>query len=65
MKSDVMPSYVQMGTDELNVLVTEVKETVATAPTPEVKKTFGIVDMWSSQRRLRLASGFRNKWQMS
>ncbi len=65
MKSDVMPSYVQMGTEELKALVTEVKETVAPAKENETKKTFGAVDMWNSQRRLRLAAGFRNKWQMS
>ncbi len=65
MKSDVMPSYVQMGTEELKALVTEVKETVAPAHKSETKKVFGAVDLWNSQRRVRKASGFQNKWQLS
>jgi hypothetical protein len=66
MKGQVMPAFEQMGKEALQHLVTEVKETVAT----EVKiegnqKKFGAIDMWSSQRRVRQASGFLNKWQLS
>jgi hypothetical protein len=66
MKGQRMPAFEQMGKEALQHLVTEVKETVAT----EVKikgnrKKFGAIDMWSSQRRVRQASGFLNKWQLS
>jgi hypothetical protein len=58
MKSDVMPSIVQMGTEELQQLTAEVKETVATGiQLPKAKKkSFGIVDMWNIRRNARSTS---------
>jgi len=57
MKSDVMPSIIQMDADELKSLLTEVKETVATVNMPEVKKaSFGTVDMWNIRKGAKSAS---------
>jgi hypothetical protein len=58
MKSDVMPSIVQMGKDELQHLTAEVKETVATGIQLPIakKKSFGVVDMWNIRRNAKSAS---------
>jgi hypothetical protein len=61
MKNDVMPSIVQMDAEELQQLMTEVKETVATIiQHPKVKqkteKTFGHLDMWSIRRNFKSTS---------
>jgi len=63
MKNDVMPSVVQMETELLKRLVTEVKETVATdLNVPQRKKsTFSVVDLWSIHRKAKSASSIR-KW---
>jgi hypothetical protein len=64
MKGQFMPALVQMGKDELQQLVTEVKETVAThAKSGVAPRKFGAVDMWNRQRRSRTATGFLSKWQ--
>ena len=58
MKSDVMPSIIQMEYGVLQELITEVKETLATdvkLPEPK-KKTFGIVDLWNIRRNNKRAS---------
>ena len=58
MKNDVMPSIVQMDAEELQNLVAEVKETVASViqlPKPK-QKTFGHLDMWNIRRNFRSAS---------
>lgn len=59
MKTNVMPSIVQMEANELKNLLTEVKETVATGivPVKRVKCTnnFGIVDLWNIQRQAKVA----------
>jgi hypothetical protein len=60
MKHDVMPSVVQMEAEELQQLVKEVKETVATfiqLPKVDVKteKTFGSLDMWNVRRGFKSA----------
>ncbi len=58
MKSDVMPSIVQMEYGVLKELLTEVKETLATdvkLHEPK-KKTFGIVDLWNIRRNNKTAS---------
>lgn len=65
MKGQVMPSLVQMGKDELQQLVTEVKETVATDAKIVAPKKFGAIDMWNRRRRSKLATGFLRKWQPS
>ena len=59
--NDVMPSIVQMDAEELQKLITEVKETVATIiQYPKVKqeteKTFGHLDMWNIRRNFKSAS---------
>ena len=58
MMNDVMPSIVQMEAEELQKLVTEVRETVATMiKLPETKeKTFGLLDMWSIRRNFKSAN---------
>jgi len=56
MKNDVMPSIVQMEYGVLNQLLTEVKETLATdVEMPEVKPTFGVVDLWKIRRNAKSA----------
>lgn len=60
MKSDVMPSIVQMEYGELQELVKEVKETVAKGtqlPETKTKSTFGSVDMWNIRRNSKSARG--------
>ena len=52
MKGNVMPSLVQMEPEVLKILVTEVKETIAT-DIGGVKKpirSFSIVDLWNIRR---------------
>ena len=58
MMNDVMPSVVQMDAEELQNLVAEVKETVASViPLPKPKeKSFGHLDMWSIRRNFRSAT---------
>jgi hypothetical protein len=56
MKNDVMPSIVQMEYGVLNQLLTEVKETLATdVEMPEVKPTFGVIDLWKIRRNVKSA----------
>ena len=65
MKTDVMPSIVQMEPDVLRKLVKEVKETVATSLVlPKVKQTnstFGIVDLWNIRRNMKTARSLWDK----
>jgi len=58
MTNDVMPSIIQMEAEELQKLVSEVKETVATLiQLPETKKkTFGSLDMWNIRRNFKSAN---------
>lgn len=57
MKSNVMPSIVQIEANELKKLVSEVKETVATGVLPVNRKKadspFGAVDMWKLRRSMK------------
>jgi hypothetical protein len=65
MKNDVMPSIVQMGAEDLQKLVAEVKETVATGiqlPKASKRKSFGVVDMWNIRRNARSASSMIRKY---
>lgn len=58
MKSNVMPSIVQMEANELNQLVSEVKETVATGAVRvknNNRRPFGAVDMWNLRRGVKIA----------
>ncbi len=59
MKSDVMPSIVQMEYGVLQQLVKEVKETVAKdikMPAVKSKSSFGSVDMWNIRRNAKSAA---------
>jgi len=58
MTNGVMPSVIQMDAEELQKLVSEVKETVATLiQLPETnKKTFGSLDMWNIRRNFKSAN---------
>lgn len=59
MKSNVMPSIVQIEENHLQELVKEVKETIATGYMPVTKrrnKSFGITDLWNIQRGMKLAT---------
>ena len=66
MKSNVMPSIVQLEANELKQLVTEVRETVATGIV-KVKHVnanttrFGIVDLWNIRRGAKSATALR-RW---
>ncbi|MFM9909844.1 MAG: hypothetical protein ACKVOW_10870 [Chitinophagaceae bacterium] len=60
MKSDVMPSRVQMEPGVLKTLMTEVKETVAKdyEMPKSAKPTFRAVNLWKIHRNSRLANGY-------
>ncbi len=60
MKSDVMPSIVQIEPELLKNLVKEVKETVAVDPNPASvrKPSFGIADLWNIRRNARTCASF-------
>ena len=63
MKSDVMPSIVQIEAEILKGLVTEVKETLATQITKPEKpaRSFGIVDLWNIRRTAKTAGSYLRK----
>ena len=68
MKSNVMPSIVQLEANELKQLVTEVKETVATGYIPVSRKKvtanhFGIVDLWNIRRGAKIAR-LASRWSL-
>jgi len=54
MNSNAMPAIVQIDTDNLKKLTTEVKETVASAEVgvnnAQSRKTFGITDLWAKKK---------------
>ena len=61
MKSNVMPSIVQIEANQLKELVNEVKETVATGiiqvKHSQTRKTpsFGVIDLWNIHRNSKSA----------
>jgi hypothetical protein len=60
MKSDVMPSIIEMEYGVLQDLLQEVKETVAKdikLPEPATKPSFGVVDLWKIRRNAKSAIG--------
>ncbi len=59
MKSDVMPSIVQMEPDVLKNLVKEVKETLAKdiLIPGDSERTFTAADLWNIRRNARTAQG--------
>jgi len=64
MNSNVLPAVIQIDGKNLNNLVTEVKETLATDLTKQLptlkQKKFGIVDLWNCQKTLRTAASRRS-----
>ncbi|SFP72110.1 hypothetical protein [Parafilimonas terrae] len=50
MKHETSNSKVYLDHEELNTLVTQVKETVAAGINNEVKNTFSAADLWNIQR---------------
>jgi hypothetical protein len=68
MKSNVMPSIVQIEANELKQLVTEVKETVATGIVQVNKAkskapSFGVVDLWNIRRGAKTAR-LAHRWSI-
>jgi len=60
--SNVKSSIIQLEEKSLRNLVTEVKETLATdfIATQFLKtRTFGVVDLWKCQRKMRTATSLR------
>jgi hypothetical protein len=62
MNSNVMLSHVEMRNDELNNLVEEVKETVATE---EFVRKFTSADLWQIERNRKTAAGYTRKWNLN
>ena len=61
MKSDVMPSIIQMEYGDLQDLLQEVKETVATDlhVANEKEHMFSAADLWNIQKKKRAANSRR------
>ena len=57
MNSNAMSAIVQIDTDNLKKLTTEVKETVASAEVgvnnAQIRKTFGITDLWAIRKNAK------------
>jgi hypothetical protein len=57
MNSNAMSAIVQIDTDNLKKLTTEVKETVASAEVgvnnAQTRKTFGITDLWAIRKNAK------------
>ena len=57
MNSNAMPAIVQIDTDNLKKLTTEVKETVADAVigvnNAQTRKSFGITDLWAIRKNVK------------
>jgi hypothetical protein len=63
MKQDVMPSIVQMDSEMLRKLTTEVKETLATGmDMPVQKKRFTLVNLWKIHQAKRTPTRITRKW---
>jgi hypothetical protein len=60
MNSNVMPSILKMGKEELEQLLStaDVKETIATElnMAKNQNRSFGIIDLWNIQRNMKSAS---------
>jgi len=54
MNITTIPSHANLNKDELKMLLTEVKETVAKEETPS-KQSFGEVDIWKIRRSMKTA----------
>jgi hypothetical protein len=63
MNQVVMPSIVQMDTETLKKLTTEVKETIATGiAMPAQKKRFAVVDLWKIHQAMKQTTRITRKW---
>ena len=63
MKQDVMPSIIQMDSEMLKNLTTEVKETLATdIQMSAQKKRFTLVNLWKIQNAKRKPTRITRKW---
>ena len=63
MKQVLMPSIVQMDTETLKKLTTEVKETIATDIVMTTKKKrFAVVDLWKIHQGMKQTSRITRKW---
>ena len=63
MKQVVMPSIVQMDTETLKKLTSEVKETLATGIVmPAQKKRFAVADLWKIHQAKKQTSRITRKW---
>lgn len=65
MNTDSMHKVVRLDENELQQLIQEVKETLASSPIYESeseKNLFTAVDMWNVQRQVRSASRMMRKW---
>jgi hypothetical protein len=63
MKQDVMPSIVQMDSEMLKNLTTEVKETLATdLQMSAQKKRFTLVNLWKIHQAKRTPTRITRKW---
>jgi hypothetical protein len=63
MKQVVMPSIIQMDTETLKKLTTEVKETLATdVVIPARKKRFAVVDLWKIHQAKKQPARITRKW---
>ena len=63
MKQVVMPSIVQMDTETLKKLTTEVKETLATGiDMPAQKRRFTAINLWKIHRAKKQPTRITRKW---
>ena len=63
MKQVVMPSIVQMDSETLRKLTTEVKETIATGiKMPATKKRFTAVNLWRIHQAKKQPARITRKW---
>ena len=61
----VMPSIVQMDSETLRKLTTEVKETLATGINiPAEKKRFTALDLWKIHQAKRQPARITRKWAL-
>ena len=63
MNQVVMPSIIQMDTEMLKKLTTEVKETLATGiDMPAQRKRFTLVNLWKIHQAKRQPTRITRKW---
>jgi len=65
MKGNAMSTTVDMSDETKKLLITEVKETLATEANGDSKRKFTAVDMWNRQRNSRSASDRIRRWNLN